>query len=201
MEEKEEQAESQEKEIPQENEDSAQTENQEPEEGECAEEDAKKEPSAEEQLEALKKENAELKDQLLRRAADFDNYRKRTIKEKQEAFDYGNAALLQDLLESFDNLDRAIQSAESATDAKAVADGVKMISSSLYNMLENKYNLKAFGAAGEEFNPDEHEAIGREEADVESPVIKAVFLKGYKLKDRVIRNAKVMVSMPKESGN
>ena len=165
----------------------------------CAEQEAEKEPSPEERVEALEKENAELKDQLLRRAADFDNYRKRMIKEKQEAFDYANAALLQDLLESIDNLERTVAAAEGTTDAKSIADGVKMISASLVSMLENKYNLAAYGAAGEAFNPDEHEALRSEPSDdVESPVIKEVYLKGYKLKDRVIRNAKVSVSMPNE---
>ena len=165
----------------------------------CAEQETEKEPSPEERVEALEKENADLKDQLLRRAADFDNYRKRMIKEKQEAFDYANAALLQDLLESIDNLERTVAAAEGATDAKSIADGVKMISASLVSMLENKYNLTAYGAAGETFNPDEHEALRSESSDdVESPVIKEVYLKGYKLKDRVIRNAKVSVSMPNE---
>lgn len=165
----------------------------------CAEQEEEKEPSPEERVEALEKENADLKDQLLRRAADFDNYRKRMIKEKQEAFDYANAALLQDLLESIDNLERTVAAAEGATDAKSIADGVKMISASLVSMLENKYNLTAYGASGEAFNPDEHEALRSEPSDdVESPVIKEVYLKGYKLKDRVIRNAKVSVSMPNE---
>ncbi len=165
----------------------------------AAKEEAPEEPTLEEQLESLKKENADLKDQLLRRAADFDNYRKRTIKEKQDAYDYANTALLQDLLESLDNFDRTVEAAEKANDAKSIADGVKMINSSLIKMLETKYNLASFGAAGEDFNPDIHEAIGRAEGDVEKPVLQAVFLKGYKLKDRVIRNAKVMVTMPKET--
>ena len=157
-----------------------------------------KEPSLEEKVSALEKENAELKDQLLRRAADFDNYRKRTIKEKQDAYDYANTALLQDLLESLDNLDRTVEAAQKANDAASIAEGVKMISSSLISMLESKYNLTAFGQVGDDFNPDMHEAIGSSQEDVEKPLLKEVYLKGYKLKDRVIRNAKVMVSMPKE---
>lgn len=157
-----------------------------------------KEPTPEEKIAALEKENADLKDQLLRRAADFDNYRKRTIKEKQDAYDYANTALLQDLLDSLDNLDRTVEAAEKADDPKAIADGVKIISSSLISMLEAKYNLTAFGQAGEDFNPDMHEAIGSCQDEVEKPVLKEVYLKGYKLKDRVIRNAKVMVTMPKD---
>ena len=165
------------------------------EEGSAEEE---KEPTPEEKIAALEKENADLKDQLLRRAADFDNYRKRTIKEKQDAYDYANTALLQDLLDSLDNLDRTVEAAEKADDPKAIADGVKIISSSLISMLETKYNLTAFGQAGEDFNPDMHEAIGSCQDEVEKPVLKEVYLKGYKLKDRVIRNAKVMVTMPKD---
>ena len=158
----------------------------------------KKEPSPEEKIAALEKENAELKDQLLRRAADFDNYRKRMIKEKQDAYDYANTALLQDLLESLDNLERTVEAAEKANDAKAIADGVKIVGSSLVGMLESKYNLSAFGQAGDDFDPNMHEAIGSVQDEVEKPVLKEVYLKGYKLKDRVIRNAKVMVTMPKD---
>lgn len=150
----------------------------------------------EKQVEELKKDNADLKDQVLRRAADFDNYRKRAIQEKQEAFDFANTNLLKDLLESLDNFDRTVEAAASATDPKSIADGVTMINKSLISMLENKYNLVAYGAAGDAFDPDIHEAIGSSQDPVASPVLKVVYLKGYKLKDRVIRHAKVMVSMP-----
>ncbi len=147
-------------------------------------------------IEALTKENADLKDQLLRRAADFDNYRKRTIQEKQEAYDYANTNLLKDLLDTIDNFERALQAADKAEDIKTVVDGIKMVSGNLVSLLENKYNLESYGNAGDAFNPDEHEAIGSMQGPVASPVIKEVFLKGYKLKGRVIRNAKVMVTMP-----
>ena len=148
------------------------------------------------QIDALKKENADLKDQLLRRAADFDNYRKRMLKEKQDVFDYANENLLHDLLDSLDNFDRATDAASSAKDVKSIADGVKMINASLVKMLEDKYNLSSYGVSGDAFNPDEHEAIGSVQGAVAEPVLKEVYLKGYKLKDRIIRHAKVMVTMP-----
>ena len=148
------------------------------------------------QIDALKKENADLKDQVLRRAADFDNYRKRMLKEKQDVFDYANENLLHDLLESLDNFDRATDAASSAKDVKSIADGVKMINASLVKMLEDKYNLSSYGTPGDVFNPDEHEAIGSVQGAVAEPVLKEVYLKGYKLKDRIIRHAKVMVTMP-----
>lgn len=158
----------------------------------------KKEPSLEEKYSTLEKENAELKDQLLRRAADFDNYRKRMIKEKAETAEYANANLLGDLLESLDNFDRTVEASATATDVKSISDGIKMINNNLVKMLEDKYGLKGYGVEGDEFNPEEHEAIGRvEEEGVEKQTLKQVYLKGYKLKDRIIRHAKVMVSVPK----
>lgn len=152
--------------------------------------------SPEAKIAALEKENADLKDQLLRRAADFDNYRKRMMQEKQDAFDYGNANLLKDLLDSLDNFDRTLEAAKDAKDAKSIADGIKMVNKNLVNMLENKYNLSSFGKEGDEFDPDIHEAIGMQEGKVKKEQLAAVYLKGYKLKDKVIRHAKVMVVKP-----
>ena len=161
--------------------------------------ESEKELTPEEKIAALEAENAKLKEEVLRRAADFENYRKRAIQEKQEAFDYANTNLLKDLLESLDNFDRTVEAAATATDPKSIAEGVSMINKSLISMLENKYNLVGYGAVGEPFDPDIHEAIGKADEDVAEPTLKAVYLKGYKLKDRVIRHAKVMVSMPKDN--
>ncbi len=169
----------------------------------CAGVDGQAEESVQDELTALKaqveeltKQNEDLKDQVLRRAADFENYRKRMLKEKQDAFDYANTNLLKDLLDSLDNFDRTVEAAATATDPKTIADGVKMINIGLVSMLENKYNLVSYGAVGDAFDPDIHEAIGSSNDPVAEPVLKAVYLKGYKLKDMVIRHAKVMVSMP-----
>lgn len=161
--------------------------------------DEKKNQTPEERIAALEKENADLKDQLLRRAADFDNYRKRMMKEKQDTYDYANAGLLGDLLDSLDNFDRTIDAAKDAKDAKAIADGIKMINKNLVKMLEDKYGLTGYGKEGDEFNPDEHEAIGRmEDEKAKKETLAQVYLKGYKLKDKVIRHAKVMVKVPKQ---
>ena len=112
-----------------------------------------KELTPEEKIAELEKENADLKDQLLRRAADFDNYRKRMIKEKQETFDYANANLLADLLESLDNFDRTVEASATATDVKTIVDGIKMVKGSLVQMLENKYGLASYAVEGDEFDP------------------------------------------------
>ena len=148
-------------------------------------------------VEELEKANAELKDQLLRRVADFDNYRKRAIQEKQDAFDYANTNLIKDLLESLDNFERTVEAAKTAQDAKSIADGVSMIARGLVSLLENKYELASYGAAGDAFDPELHEAIGSSEGEGDVAVVSAVYLKGYKLRGKVIRHAKVMVAMPK----
>lgn len=163
-----------------------------------ASEDAQEDPiqRLEKECAELEEKNKELHNQYLLAMADFDNYRKRMIKEKQEAFDYANANLLSDLLESLDNFDRALDAAASATDVASVVDGVKMIKNQLVSMLENKYNLAGYGEKGDAFDPNIHEAIGSMQAPVAEPVCSEVYLKGYKLKERIIRHAKVMVQMP-----
>lgn len=151
---------------------------------------------ANDRIAELEKEVEELKDKYLRSVADFQNLRKRAAQEKQEAYDYANTSLLKDLLDSLDNFDRTVEAAATASDPKSIADGVTMINKSLVSMLENKYDLASYGAVGDAFDPDVHEAIGKSDDPVAEPVLKAVYLKGYKLKNRVIRHAKVMVSMP-----
>ncbi|MBQ0052486.1 MAG: nucleotide exchange factor GrpE [Treponema sp.] len=156
----------------------------------------KKEESAEEKIARLEAEIADLKNQMLYKAAENDNWRKNMLKQKEDAVSYANENLLKDLLDSLDNFDRTVEAADTAKDAKSIADGVKMISKSLVSLLENKYNLCGFGAAGDEFDPDLHEAIGMQTGKVKKEELQAVYLKGYKLKDRVIRHAKVMVVKP-----
>ncbi len=166
---------------------------------EKVEKEETKEISPEEKIEALEKEIAELKTQALYKAAENDNWRKRMMQQKEEAVAYANASLLGDLLDSLDNFDRTLDAAKDAKDAKSIADGIKMINKGLVKMLEDKYGLAAYAKEGDEFNPEEHEAIGRvEEEGVKVQTVKQVYLKGYKLKDKVIRHAKVMVSVPKE---
>ena len=120
------------------------------------------------------------------------------IQQKDDAVSYANASLLGDLLESLDNFDRTLEAAKDAKDVKSMLDGIKMINKNLVKMLEERYGLKSFGKEGDEFNPDEHEAIGRAEEDnVKKETLKQVYLKGYRLNSKIIRHAKVMVSVPK----
>lgn len=158
-----------------------------------------KEPTIEEKLVEAENQIAQLKDQYLRKCADFDNYRKRMIREKQDAFDYANANLLTDLLSSLDDLDRALVAStdtKGSDGAAALVEGVSLIQKQLRSMLENKYNLVGFGEKGDIYDHDKHEAIASNPAPVKEPVCAEVYLKGYMLKDRILRPAKVMVHMP-----
>ncbi|MGL4981523.1 MAG: nucleotide exchange factor GrpE [Treponemataceae bacterium] len=168
------------------------TENQ----SETQEEVEKKDLTIEEQFAELEKQHAELKNAYLLKAADFDNYRKRMIKEKQDAFDYANTAILTDLITILDDFDRGLAAATDAQEVKSVVEGIQMINKQMYSVLESKYNLASYGEVGDGFDPNIHEALASTPSDVEEAVCAEIYLKGYKLKDRVIRVAKVLVNMP-----
>ena len=157
------------------------------------------------QIAELETQLAETRDQLLRKAADFENFRKRMNQEKQNAIDFANQSLLLDIIPVIDDFERAIQSAEGSVElsglpaGKAMLDGITMIEKRLTGQLEAKWGLKRFNAAGEPFDPNRHEAMMMEKSpDVQEPVVQEDFVKGYTLKDRVIRAAKVKVIMPEK---
>jgi molecular chaperone GrpE len=160
----------------------------------------------------LETQRAEQNDQYLRKAADFDNYRKRMAKEKADAIDFANQSLLLDLIPILDDFERALKSAsdaqktsgEGGLDAAAgslalknLYEGVGMTESRLYSTLENRWGLKRFNSEGEPFNPERHEALMMEKsAAAAESLVKEEFAKGYTLKERVVRTAKVKVLMP-----
>ena len=154
-------------------------------------------------LQELEKQNADLQDQYLRKAADFDNYRKRMIREKQEAIDYANTALLLDLVQILDDFDRAIDAGATSVEQNgsgAFADGISMIRKQLGALLETKYGLEYYPSRNTAFDPNVHEAIGTvPDPAIQEPTVSEEYLKGYKLKGRVIRAAKVMVKMPQDN--
>jgi molecular chaperone GrpE len=154
---------------------------------------------------------AELNDQFLRKAADFENYRKRVNREKQELTDFANQNLILDLLPVIDDFERAIKSietssalqsgsAQQSSDFKSFYEGITMIEKRLYADLENKWGLKRFDSEGQPFDPGRHEALQAEKAaGIQEPVVKEDYVKGYSLKDKVIRFAKVKVLMPEDT--
>ena len=155
----------------------------------------------EQKYEGLKIKYAELNDQYLRKAADFENFRKRMNKEKQEIVEFSNQTLLLDLLPVIDDFERAIKSAQTSQDFTGFYEGITMIEKRLSTELENKWGLKRFDSEGEPFDPNRHEALQMEKAEgIQEAVVKDDFVKGYLLRDRVIRFAKVKVLVPAENG-
>jgi len=159
--------------------------------------EAAKTLTPEEKIAELEAQLAETRDQLLRKAADFENFRKRMNQEKQNAIEYANQSLLLDIIPVIDDFERAIQSAEKSADLNAFIEGVKMIEKRLTSQLESKWGLKRFSSAGEPFDPNMHEALMMEKSpDITEAVVQEDLVRGYLLKDRVIRAAKVKVLMP-----
>jgi molecular chaperone GrpE len=150
-----------------------------------------------ERMRALEQEVKESQDQLLRKAAEFENSRKRLAREKEESIRYANAALLNDVVPIIDDFERAIQSAADSRDFDAFHTGVSMIEKQMVSMLERNWGLKRFSANGEPFDPEKHEAIAVEETDRhDSEIVLEDYQKGYLLHDRVLRPAKVKVARP-----
>jgi molecular chaperone GrpE len=154
-------------------------------------------PDDKEKIALLETALAERNDQYLRKAADFENFRKRMVREKQDAIDFANRELLRDILPIIDDFERAIQSAAMSKEFDSFYEGIGMIEKQLTSQLENKWGLKRFDSAGEIFDPNRHEALMMEKStDVAEPMVKEDLLKGYLLKDRILRPAKVKVVMP-----
>lgn len=149
-----------------------------------------------EQIAILQKELADAKEQYLRKLADYENFRKRMFRERDEAVAYANTQLLTDLVDVLDNFDRAIQSAEVSKDFTALHDGIVMIQKHFLSLLEGKYGLKRFDSLNAEFDPHKHEAMSSETGDCDYPVVIEEYSKGYMLKERVLRTARVKVRMP-----
>ena len=138
------------------------------------------------QVEALTAELAEEKDKYLRTLAEYDNYRKRTVKEREGIYADAKADCVNNLLALFDNLERA-----SAFEGEQAAEGVKMILASVPDVL-GKMNITAFGEAGETFDPALHNAVMHvdDEQYGEGEILE-VFQKGYRVGDKIIRYAMV----------
>ena len=148
------------------------------------------------QVASLREEVDQLNEKYLRKLADEVNFRKRMIREKEEAQKYAVASLLGDLIPILDDFDRGIASVESTKNYEQLSEGVILIRKQLSQMLENKYALKRFESKGTLFDPNRHEAVFAEPADIEDPVVADEYLPGYSLHDRILRTAKVRVRIP-----
>ncbi len=147
-------------------------------------------------IKALEDELSTLKDQYLRKLADYENFRKRMFREKDDAVQFANSQLLTDLVDVLDNFDRAVQSSETSREFQSLHDGVDMIRKHFLSLLENKYGLVRFDSLNQPFDPNMHEAMLSETGDCPDPLVIEEYSKGYKLKERIIRTSKVKVRMP-----
>jgi len=154
------------------------------------------EPTAEEQLAAAKAEAAKNKEAWVRSAADFDNFRKRSRKEIEDARKSGREEFLKDFLPVFDNLDRAMTSALKATEVKPVTDGLGMILKQFMDAL-SRSGITKVPTVGSNFDPQVHEAIQQVETDDPPGTIVSEVQPGYVAGDRLIRAAMVVVAKPR----
>ena len=136
---------------------------------------------------------ANLSDRLMRTAAEFDNFKKRSSREKDEV--YGNAVCdtIEKILPVLDNLDRAILSTDENSDASSVLEGVKMIKKQFEDALTT-IGILPIEAVGNPFDPEKHNAVMTAESDEDENTVLEEFLKGYTYRDKIVRHSMVKVS-------
>lgn len=145
-------------------------------------------------VQAITAERDQVREQLLRTAADFDNYRKRTRREIEEAKVRGKDDAIKDILPVFDNLERAVAAADSAQTIASVVEGVKMVLK-LFEDTSERMGLSRVKTVGERFDPAVHEAIQQVETDAQPPgTILTEIVPGYLFGQRLLRAAMVVVA-------
>jgi molecular chaperone GrpE len=153
------------------------------------------EQSPEERIAALEAEKADLRDRMLRIAAEFENWKKRARKEQSDAESKVRESVLRDMLEVIDNLERATAATGGATDLQSVQQGIALVLRLFGSKLE-RYEVKPVEAKGKPFDPRLHEAISQApSADVPPGTVLNELQKGYKLGDRLLRPAAVVVAI------
>jgi molecular chaperone GrpE len=151
---------------------------------------AKKEDSSTDQNGLLEK----LQSDILYLKADFENYKKRMLKERSDIMKYGCENLIVSFLNVLDNFERAMSMEITSENVQSFSDGIHMISAEFKNVLQ-RFGVSEVKALGENFDPTHHEAMGTEPTDEFKPgTISKVFTKPYKLHDRLIRPGKVVIA-------
>lgn len=159
------------------------------------------ESTGDDPLAEARAEAARMKEQWMRTAADFDNFRKRSRRELEDTRKAGREELLKELLPVFDNLERAVTSAQRAQDVKAVAQGLEMVLRQFTETL-GRSGIGKVPAVGHPFDPSVHEAIQQVETDEHPPgTVVAEVQPGYRQGDRLVRAAMVVVAKPKAGGD
>ena len=150
-------------------------------------------PEQENELAKLQGDLERFKDLAMRTAADFENFRKRAIREKEEAIKYANTAFFERLVPIMDNFELGLQAARQAENS-AVVQGIEMVAKQLNDFLVEN-GLAAIEAEGQPFDPNLHEAVAQEaHPEIAEGIVIRQLRKGYKLKDRLLRPSNVVVS-------
>jgi molecular chaperone GrpE len=152
-------------------------------------------------IEDLSAELVETKDRLIRLQADFENYRRRAQREREEAVRYGAQNLFKDLLTTVDNLERAIDHARmgGGADLENLLQGVELVQKGLVGLMST-HGVEEIDALGKPFDPALHEAMAQAPDASQAPnTVLEVLQKGYKLRDRLLRPARVIISRPLEA--
>jgi len=150
-------------------------------------------------LEEKEKEIKEVHDRLLRLAADFENYKKRAARDKEDWTKFANEDLIKAILPFVDNLERAVNHAQKVADTGVLIEGVRLTIQQILQTL-NKFGLSSFQSVGKPFDPTVHEAMLVVETNKQEPnQVVEEFQKGYLLNDRLLRPATVSVSKPPEN--
>ncbi|HYO13178.1 MAG TPA: nucleotide exchange factor GrpE [Thermoanaerobaculia bacterium] len=151
--------------------------------------------AGEDEVARLRQEIADLRDRSMRTLADFDNFRKRSERERQDLRRYALLEPMREFLTVMDNLDLALSAGGSAEDLKR---GVEMIHRQMAELLR-RFGVQEVKAVGQPFDPTVHEAVTREESDeVRQPTVTGELRRGYTLHDRLLRPAMVKVAVPLE---
>ncbi len=162
-------------------------------EGPTPKEDKKEKKKKDKKQDALKEKIEELEDRVKRQMAEFENFRKRTEKEKTAMFETGARSVIEKILPVVDNFERGLASIPEGEQDGAVAQGMQMIYKQLMTELEN-LDVKPIPAVGEEFNPEFHNAVMQVESEeFESGVVAQELQKGYTYRDGVVRHSMVAV--------
>ena len=146
------------------------------------------------ELDALREDFEKFKDLYIRSQADLDNYRKRATREREDAIRYANSSLLERLLPVLDNFELGLDAAKQTAGADSILQGLSMVQKQLQDFLKDS-GVESIEAVGTPFDPNLHEAIGQEaSAEVAEGTVLRQLRRGYKLRDRLLRPATVMVS-------
>jgi molecular chaperone GrpE len=151
------------------------------------------------ELEELKRKCEEYYDNWVRTTADFENYKKRVQREKEEFIEYGNETILRDFLPIIDNLERALNFMKENPNPSSIIEGVELIYKQMMSLLE-KYGVRPIEALGKKFDPFYHEVVEQRLSEEEDGVVLQEYQKGYMYKTRVLRPSLVVVSKKIEKG-